>query len=181
MTTRTIAAVLVALFLAACGSGNDDLATSDTAQAATVQGGEAPVEQYASLIAGHEGEWRDSVENIHDTCADSTAADACAAAYRTASEQAETIRTAISAAHDPACQASARCSGYVGETPAEIAPLVADIEAAATDYSAAFESWDATSCTNPLDWHCGTDEAGAMFTALGALTRQFDVWKAHSG
>jgi hypothetical protein len=172
MTIRTIAAVIVAtLAPAACGG----------AAAATSAASEATVEQYASLVADHEGEWRESVENIHDSCADASAANACAAAYRTASERAEMLRTALSAAHDPDCHTDPQCDGYLGEVPAEIAVLVADTDTAGADYSVALRAWDATNCANPLDWHCGADEAGAMFSTLGALTRQFDAWKAHTG
>ncbi len=156
MTPRSIAAAIGALTLAGCGGGS----------VATTPGNEASVEQYASLVAGHASDWRESVETIHDSCADSNAVDACAAAYRAASEQAETLRIALSEAN---------------QVPAEIATLVADTEATAGAYSAAFEAWQATNCANPIDFNCGADEAGAMFSALGDLTRQFDAWKAHTG
>ena len=49
-----------------------------------------------------------------------------------------------------------------------------DTRAAAADYSAAFEAWETIGCANPLDFHCGPDEALAMFEAQGDLTRQLD-------
>jgi hypothetical protein len=156
MTPRLIAAGIVALALAGCGGG----------AVATTTGNEATVERYASLVAGHESDWRESVENIHDTCADSNAPDVCAAAYGNASEQAKTLRDALAEAH---------------EIPAEIAALVADTEAVARDYNVAYEAWEATSCANPLDVHCGADEAGAMFSALGDVTRQLDAWTPYTG
>jgi hypothetical protein len=35
-------------------------------------------------------------------------------------------------------------------------------------------------CANPLDFHCGPDEALAMFEAQGDLTRQLDARTAHT-
>jgi hypothetical protein len=156
MTPRAIVVGIAAFTLAACGG----------AAAATTDASETTVEQYASLIAGHDGQWRESVTTTDDACADSNAPDKCAAAYRTGSELAEALRNALSAARND------------GEFPVEIAALVADTEAAAADYSAAYEAWEATSCANPLDWHCGADEAFAMFKAQGDLTRQLDAWAA---
>jgi hypothetical protein len=100
MAMRTVAAVIVAVTLAACGGGGE-WATSGSAPAAAAGASAATVEQYAGLVAGHEGEWREGVANIHDTCAYSHAVDLCAAAYLNASEQAETLHVALSAAHDP--------------------------------------------------------------------------------
>jgi len=158
MTPRVIVAVIGAFTLAACAGG----------AAATTEGSATTVEPYASLVAGHHGEWRESVKATDEACADSTAPDKCAAGYRAGSELAETLRNDLSAARNDS------------EVPAEIAALVADIEASAADYSAAFEAWEATNCANPLDFHCGPDEALAMFEAQGDLTRQLGAWTAHT-
>jgi hypothetical protein len=148
MTARTIAVGVVALILAACGGSDDDAATTSGAS-----------EQYATLLAGNEGAWQEIVANIHYTCADPTAADKCAAAYLSASQQAAKLRSALSSAAD--------------DTEAEIT----ETEAAAADYRAAFEEWEATGCANPMNSNCGAEEAGAMFSALGEVTRQLDAWE----
>ena len=165
MTMRTIAAGVVALTLAACGG---DVVVTGSPPRAGAETGDVWVAQYAGLVAGHEGEWRDSVANIHDTCADSNAPDVCATAFLTASRHAETLRSALSAAP-------------VDEVPAEIEALVADTEAAAADYSVAFAAWEATNCANPIDFKCSPDEGVAMSRALGELTRQFDAWQPYTG
>jgi hypothetical protein len=165
MTMRTIAAGLVALTLAACGG---DVVVTGSPPWAGAETGDARVAQFAGLVAGHEDEWRDSVANIHDTCADSNAPDVCAAAFLTASRQAETLRSALSAAP-------------VHEVPAEIAALVADTEAAAADYGVAFAAWEATNCANPIDFKCSPDKGVAMSRALGELTRKFDAWQPYTG
>lgn len=95
-------------------------------------------------------------------------------------EQAETLHLALSVAHDPDCRAGSQCSGYLGEVPADIAALVADTEAAAVDYTGAYEGWEATNCANPLNWKGGAAEAGAIFDTLGDLTRQFDAWRPYT-
>ena len=132
MTMRTIAAGLVALTLAACGG---DVVVTGSPPRAGAETGDARVAQFAGLVAGHEGEWRDNVANIHDTCADSNAPDVCATAFLTASRQADTLRSALSAAP-------------VDEVPAGIAALVADTEAAAADYSVAFAACPAMTVRN---------------------------------
>jgi hypothetical protein len=157
MTTRTMAAVLVALSLAACGD------------AAATEADDTAVDEYATIVASHDGEWRESVTNADFNCVDSNAVDTCAAAYQTGGEAAEALRKALSAAPE------------VGEVPAEIATLVAETEAAAADYAAAYGAWEATECAYPLNANCGADEALAMFQAQGELTRQFDAWKKNSG
>jgi hypothetical protein len=172
VTTRAIAAVILAIVVAGCGG--------DTVPAATTGSSEPTVEQFASLVAGHEAEWRESVANIHDVCADSNAPDRCAAAHQAAGEQAEAFHLALTAAHEPQCRADPQCSGYLGEVPSAIATLVADTETAALEYSAAFDAWEATGCVSPLNWHCGADEQLGMSTALGELTRQFDAWNEHT-
>jgi hypothetical protein len=159
--TRAIAAVVAMLTLAACGGAE---------QAETTRAIEAEVERYVTLVADHDGEWRASVNNADYACADSSEPDKCAAAYQSGSEQAQTLHSELSAAQ-----------GEGEVVPAEIAALVADTEAAAEDYSAAYEAWEATECANPLDRHCGADEAFAMFEAQGELTRQLDAWKPHTG
>jgi hypothetical protein len=158
VTSRPIGTVVVALTLAACGSG----------AAATTAADDATVAPYARLVDDHDREWRANVADIHRVCADSTAADRCAAAYLTASEQAAELRGALSAVRDR------------GEVPADTAALVADTQAVAADYSAAYQAWEATGCANPLNAHCGADEALAMFQAQGKLTRQLDAWKPHA-
>jgi hypothetical protein len=157
MPTRSIAAVIVALTLAACGG------------AATTEADDTAVDDFATILASHDSAWRESVANADFTCADSDEVENCAAAYQTGSEAAEALGKALSAAQEG------------GEVPAEIAALVADTEAAAADYSAAYEEWEATACANPLNSHCGTDEAFAMFEAQGNLTRQLDAWKPPTG
>jgi hypothetical protein len=157
MTTRTIAVGVVALILAACGGSDDEVGTTSG----------ATQQQYASLLGGNEGAWREIVANLHHTCADPSAADKCAAAYLTASQQAAKLRSALSSAGD-------------GTEP-EIATLIAETEAAAAEYSAAFEAWEATGCVNPIDSNCGAEEAGAMFAALGEVTRQLDAWEPYTG
>ncbi len=159
MTTRSFAAVIVALTLAGCGGG----------ASATTDADDPAVDQYATIVASHDGDWRATVADSDVACADSDAVDACAAAYQTGGEAAAALHKDLSAAQE------------AGEVPAEIAPLVAGTEAAAADYSAAFETWEATNCANPLDSHCGPDEALAMFEAQGELTRQLDAWKSHGG
>jgi hypothetical protein len=171
VTKPLLVAVIVALTLVAC-SGDDEVGS-------TTEASESAVERYASLVIGHESDWRERVAHIHDTCADAHAANHCAAAYQKAGELADTFHTALRAAQDPDCQADAECSEYVGEAPAAIATLVAETESAAAEYGVAFEAWAATGCANPLDWHCGADEGLAMSKALGDLTRQFDAWKSH--
>jgi hypothetical protein len=156
MATRSIAAVIVALTLTACGSG-----------AATTEAGDPAVDEWATIVASHHGEWRESVTDTDFFCADSDAVDTCAAAYQSGGEAAEALGKDLSAAQ------------VGGEVPAEIATLVADTKAAAAGYSAAYEAWAATSCPNPLSSHCGPDEALAMFEAQGELTRQLDAWKPH--
>jgi hypothetical protein len=172
VTTRAFAAVILAIVVAGCGG--------DAVPAATTGSIESTVEQFAGLVAGHGAEWRENVASIHDVCADSNAADRCAAAHRAAGEQAEAFHLALTAAHDLQCQAHPECSGYLGEVPSAIATLVADTETAALEYSTAFDAWDATDCISPLNWHCGADEQLAMSEALGELTRQFDAWKEHT-
>jgi hypothetical protein len=117
MTSRTIAAVLTALTLA--------------------ETTEATVEQYASLVAEHEGEWRATVADIDDTCTNPDAVAIYAASCLTAGLQAESLSITLSAGHDPECKANPQCSLYLGEVPIEIAALVVSTEAAATDYIAA--------------------------------------------
>jgi hypothetical protein len=155
MATRSIAAVIVALTFTACGSG-----------AATEAGGPA-VDEYATIVASHHGDWLESVTDTDFFCADSDAADTCSAAYQSGGEAAEALGKDLSAAQEG------------GEVPAEIATLVADTEAAAAGYGAAYEAWAATGCANPISSHCGPDEALAMFEAQGELTRQLEVWKPH--
>jgi hypothetical protein len=157
MATRSIAAVIVALTLAACGG------------AAATEAEDTANDEYATAVAGHDGAWRESVADADFNCADSEEVDVCAAAYQTGSEAADALRKALSAAHEG------------GEVPAEIAALVADTEAAAAEYSAAYDAWEATDCANPLNSHCGADEAFAMFEAQGELTRQLDAWKPPTG
>jgi hypothetical protein len=111
--------------------------------------------------------WRESVTDTDFFCADPDAVDTCAAAYQSGGEAAEALGKDLLAAQDG------------GEVPAEIATLVADTEAAAAGYSAAYEAWAAIGCANPLSSHCGPDEALAMFEAQGELTRQLDSWKPH--
>ena len=159
MGTRSIATVIVALTLAACGGG----------AAATTEADDAESDRYAKIVASHDGAWRESVADADFTCADSDEVDTCAAAYQIGSEAATALSSALSAAQEG------------GEVPAEIATLVADTKAAAADYSAAYEAWEATACANPLDSHCGADEAFAMFEAQGNLTRQLDAWKPSTG
>jgi hypothetical protein len=157
--TLAIAVALAVLALAACGGGE---------RAETPEASDAAVERYVSLVADHDGEWRASVNEADHACADSNAAENCAAAYRAGSEQAQTLHSELTPARGE------------NEIPAEIAALVADTEAAAADYSAAFEAWEATGCAHPLNWHCGPDEALAMFEAQGELTRQLDAWKPYT-
>jgi hypothetical protein len=168
VTTRAIAAIILALVTAGC-SGDD----TSTASAGS---SESAVERFASIVDSHEDAWRENVATIHDICADSNAANRCVTAHRTAGEQATSLHRELTAAHDPQCQADTQCGSYVGEVPAAIATLVAGTETAAREYSASFKAWDQTGCVSPLNWHCGPDEQLAMSTALGDLTRQFDAW-----
>jgi hypothetical protein len=162
MTTRTIAASVVAIALAGCGGAEP--ATSSTPEGA--QHGDSAVRRYASVVASHETEWRRTVDEIHDACADFTAPEQCAAGYLAASQQAEAFRSALpEAAGD--------------EIPAEVSALVSDTEAAAAAYTAAFVAWDATNCANPIDFDCAMEESGVLVRALGELTRQFDAWRPH--
>jgi hypothetical protein len=71
------AAAITALTLAARGGGGDGTETTAdgstsaaTTPAATTEASEATVEQYASLVAKNAGEWRATVADIDDTCAD---------------------------------------------------------------------------------------------------------------
>jgi hypothetical protein len=154
---RPLVALLAIFTLAACGGGEP--AEPTDANAATV-------EPYARVVAEHDGEWRASVDESDFACADSSTPDSCAAAYQSGSEQAQALRDDLSAARD----------GH--EVPDEVAALIADTEAAAEGYSAAYEAWAATGCVYPLNTHCGADEALAMFKAQGELTRQLDAWEA---
>jgi hypothetical protein len=172
VTTRAIVAIILILVIAGCS--DDDTPT------AAARSSESTVERFASIVDGHESDWRQSVETIHDICADSNAAERCVAAHRAAGEQATALHRTLTAAHDPQCPANSQCSGHIGSVPAAIATLVAETETAAKDSSAAFKEWDATGCVSPLNWHCGADEQLAMSTALGELTRQFDVWKQYT-
>ena len=123
MATRSIAAVIVALTLTACGSG-----------AATTEAGDPAVDEWVTIVASHHGDWRESVTDTDFFCADSDAVDTCAAAYQSGGEAAEALGKDLLAAQDG------------GEVPAEIATLVADTEAAAAGYSAAYEAWAAIGC-----------------------------------
>lgn len=189
-----IAAVVAALGVVA-GCGNDEpttaespsaleLAASEAAAAAeriearstpepppepTEDTGAATIAQYASLIAGHEGGWRESVATIEDTCTDPDAIPICAATYVTAMFQAETLSLELSGAGDE-----------IGEPPAEIAGLVADTEAAASAYADAYEAWSATGCDDPLDDGCGVSESFEMTMALDELTEKFDAWRPYT-
>ena len=156
MATRSIAAVIVAMTLTACGSG-----------AATTEAGDPAVDEWVTIVASHHGDWRESVTDTDFFCADPDAVDTCAAAYQSGGAAAEALGKDLSAAQDG------------GEVPAEIATLVADTEAAAAGYSAAYEAWAAIGCAHPLSSHCGPDEALAMFEAQGELTRQLDSWEPH--
>jgi hypothetical protein len=158
LRTRSIGAVIAALTLAACGGG----------AAATAEAEDPAIDRYAAIVAGIDGEWRESVADTDFTCADSEAVDTCAAAYQTGSKAAEKLRNVLSAAPEE------------GNAPAEIVTLVADTEGAAADYTAAYETWAATECGHPLNAHCGPDEALAMFEAQGELTRQLDAWKQYT-
>jgi hypothetical protein len=158
MATRSIAAVIVAMTLAGCGGG----------AAATTETDDSAVDRYATIVASHDGAWRASVADADLACADPDAVDVCAAAYQTGSEAATALGRDLSSARE------------ASKVPAEIAALVADTEATAADYSAAYGTWAATECANPHNAHCGPDEALAMFQARGKLTRQLDAWKPHT-
>ena len=95
------------------------------------------MEQYASLVARNEGEWRATVADIDDACTDPDAVAICAASYLTAGFRAEAFRLELSGAHDPECQTNPACL-YLGEVPTEIAVFVASTEAAAAEYIAAY-------------------------------------------
>jgi hypothetical protein len=188
MTSRTIAAVITALTLAACGGGDDSTEPATAAStpaattpAATTEASEATVEQYASLVAKNEAEWRATAADIDDTCTDPGAVVICATKYLTAGFQAEAFRIELSAAHDPECQANPQCSLYLGEVPTEIAGLVATTEAAAEDYAAAQQAWAATGCADPMDSACDAGKAFIMRLTLDQLTQQFDAWKPYTG
>jgi hypothetical protein len=188
MTSRAIAAVITALAIAACGGGGDGTESVSTGStpaantpAETTEASEATVEQYASRVAEHEGEWRATVADIDDACTDPDAVAICAAAYLTASFQAQTFRSELSAAHDPECRANPECRAYLGEVPTEIAALVASTEAATAEYIAAYEAWSATGCEDPLDFECGGGARLAMVSGLDGLTQQFDAWKPYTG
>jgi hypothetical protein len=186
MNTATKAAItMVMLALAGCSSdGGIDAASSTTPPTAmatetsavapvttpTEGASEATIAQYASLVASHEGEWRETVADIDDTCTDPDAIPICTTIYLTASYQAETLRLELSGAADD-----------LGEPSAEIAQLVADTETAAADYVAAYHAWDATGCDDPLDLECGVSESFEMDRALDGLTRQFDAWSPYTG
>jgi hypothetical protein len=188
MNSRTIAAVLTVLTLAACGGGGGGTepatvgtTSTVTTPAATTGASEATVEQYASLVAKNEGAWRETVADVDDNCTDPDAVATCAANYITAGFQAEAFRIELSAAHDPECQANPQCSLYVGEVPTEIAGLVAITEAAAEDYVAAQQAWSATGCADPMDSACDAGEAFMMRLTLDRLIQQFDAWKPYTG
>ena len=59
MATRSIAAVIVALTLTACGSG-----------AATTEAGDPAVDEWVTIVASHHGDWRESVTDTDFFCAD---------------------------------------------------------------------------------------------------------------
>jgi hypothetical protein len=174
-----VAWLLAVLALASCGEGDDTATESESSPPVSagsppavpsVDPREATMNQYASLIAEHEGGWRESVVTIDEACTDPDAIPLCVAAYLTASLQAQTLQLVLSAAPE-----------NVGEAHPEIADLVADTESAAADYAEAYEAWSDTGCTDPLDRQCGVSEAFAMSSALAELTRKFDAWRPYTG
>ncbi|MET0915008.1 MAG: hypothetical protein ABWY81_02280, partial [Jiangellaceae bacterium] len=80
MATRSIAAVIVALTFTACGSG-----------AATTEAGDPAIDEYATIVASHDSDWRESVTDADFFCADSDAVDTCAAAYQSGGEAAKAL------------------------------------------------------------------------------------------
>lgn len=174
---RTIAAAVALVTLAACGNDDEPTVTPSPAPTPTdptltptpAEPETATVAQYASLIAEHEGGWRESVATIEDTCTDPDAIPICAATYLTASFQAETLALDLSGAGDE-----------IGEPPTEIADLLADTGAAASAYADAYEAWSATGCEDPLDLECGVSESFEMGMALDELTEKFDAWEPYT-
>jgi hypothetical protein len=143
------------LTLAGCGG----------AAVATTAGGEASVEQYASLVAANASDWRERRDHPRQL---------------RRLQRGRRLRGGLPR-HQRAGRDAPHRLSEANQVSAEIATLVAETKATAGAYSAAFEAWQATNCANPIDFNCGADQAGAMFSALGNLTRQFDAWKAHTG
>jgi hypothetical protein len=163
----------VALTAAGCNasSTSDDseptastIPTSSAAETATV-------EQWASLIATHERDWRDQAETVEENCLDPATLFACTLGYQTLSLKAQTIEIMVDgAATNP------DSDNYLGEPSAEVSDLVGNLIEAAGAVEPAVTAWQETGCEDPLSLDCGVVESLEMDRAVGDLTQAFDSW-----
>jgi hypothetical protein len=77
---------------------------------------------------------------------------------------------------DVKSQANPDSDNYLGEPPAEVTDLVANLIEAAVAVEPAVTAWQETGCEDPLSLDCGAAESLAMDLAVGDLTEAFDAW-----
>lgn len=170
---RTTIAMVAALAVAGCNAPNEDTDADPTATAAatTAAAETATVEQWASLVAAHEREWRDQAEGVEENCLDPATLIACTLGYHTLSIQAQTIEIVMDGAVN-----SPDVDHYLGDPPAEVSDLVGNMIEAAAAVEPAVTDWQDTGCDDPLSLECGVVESLAMDSAVDDMTQAFDAW-----
>lgn len=173
MSRQAALAVAVALFAAAgCGVSDNGAEPEPTGASPTATAqATATNAQWASLVATHERDWREQAAKVEENCLDPAALFACTLGYETLSLKAQTIEIVIDGA-----ATNADSDNYLGEPPAELTDLVANLIEAAVPVEPAVTAWQETGCEDPLSLDCGAAESRAMVMAVGDLTEAFDAW-----
>lgn len=177
------------LLLAGCGSSADDPADAPVAEVThrsepepttapelaptpTADTSEATVQQWASRVAEGAGGVRESYTEWETTngCLPGDEDFICTANMLTMSYSASTLATLLEAG------TNVGAPGYIGDPPAEVANLVEETKAAATQASeTAKTAWDA--CMNGTDECMGTSMA--MSVSYGLLMNQLNAWQPY--
>lgn len=180
MRRSTVMVLLAApLLFAGCSSPTDSdeqNRSGDAEKAAamptTSKSAVASIEQFASLIAEHKGDWDDQVDTTKENCLDPATIPACVYGYMTLGLKADTMHLVLTGAHQVGNPT------YVGEPPAEIRDLLSDTEDTASKVNPAVGAFQQAGCADPMDNAC-LSEYLAMDSAVDELSRKLDAWAVY--
>ncbi len=158
------APVLLVLLLSACGgSGTTTADTPEATSSPTPTKQTATIEQYASIIAENRRDVDETMMQLEECSID--AISTCGFVALSASTRAEIVALQLNGASDP------KSLKYVGDPPAEVAPLVDDTVSAAENVTRAFETYEV--CGAPAE--CPT-ELFKVAMEFESLQESMDAW-----
>jgi hypothetical protein len=171
-----VAALLIASCSSCAESGQQNGRDGDAEKAATVptttETPTATIEQFASIVAEHKGDWDEVADRTKANCLDPATVPACVLGYMTLGIKADTIHLVLTGAHE------AGNPTYIGEPPAEIEDLLTATETAASKVNPAVGAFRKAGCTDPMEPAC-LSQYMAMDSAVDELSRKLDAWTAY--